>query len=80
MIPEPTRDEMLGMVEAMHKYGGGFVKALAECFTLADSNNKTRLYRAFPEYVKQYTEWSKGKAQPPEPSAPEPSAAEQVTP
>lgn len=56
MIHEPTRDEMLDMVAAMHRYGGGFVKALSECFTLADSYNLTRLYRAFPEYVKKYTE------------------------
>ena len=55
MNHKPTRDEMLNMVAAMHKYGGSFVRALSECFILADSDNLTRLYRTFPEYVKQYT-------------------------
>ena len=59
VIPELTRDEMLAMAGAMHRYGGSFVKALSECFLLADGNNKTRLYRAFPKYVKQYTDMAK---------------------
>ena len=42
------------MVEAMRTYGGGFVKALAECFLRADPQNLARLERAFPEYVEEY--------------------------
>jgi hypothetical protein len=42
------------MVEAMRKYGGGFVKCLAECFAHADQFNLKRLEAAFPEYVEQY--------------------------
>ena len=51
-----SRDDMLYMVDAMLRYGGGFVKALSECFILADRDNLARLYATFPEYVKQYTE------------------------
>ena len=41
-------------VENMNKYGGSFVKALAECFHHADCINKDKLIKAFPEYWKQY--------------------------
>lgn len=49
-----THDEMLKMVEAMKRYGGSFVVALAECFILADVDNLYRLEMAFPEIVQQY--------------------------
>lgn len=49
-----TRDEMLMMIQAMHKYGGSFVRALSECFMLADEHNIARLEAAFPEIVSQY--------------------------
>ena len=42
------------MINAMRKYGGGFVVSLADCFMRADSNNFNKLCRAFPEYVEQY--------------------------
>lgn len=51
----PSREEMLLMVARMQRYGGSFVQALAECFIHADQDNLGRLYRAFPEYVKEYT-------------------------
>jgi len=51
-----THDEKLDMVDAMKRFGGSFVKALAECFLMADDDNLVRLERAFPEYVKQYRE------------------------
>jgi pyruvate/2-oxoacid:ferredoxin oxidoreductase beta subunit len=49
-------DEEFEVVEAMSKYGGSFVQALAECFHRADSNNFEKLKNAFPEYWKQYEE------------------------
>ncbi len=42
------------MIQAMKRYGGGFVQCLAECFAQADFINTSRLERAFPEYVEQY--------------------------
>lgn len=47
-------DEKLRMVRAMKVYGGGFVKALAECFLLADRYNLQKLCEAFAKYVDQY--------------------------
>jgi len=42
------------MLLAMRKYGGGFVKALAEAWSHAEADNSARLERAFPEYVEHY--------------------------
>jgi hypothetical protein len=44
------------VIEAMKRYGGSFVKKLAEAFALADPQNQARLKAAFPEYWKKYTE------------------------
>ena len=41
-------------VDAMLKSGGGFVKALSECFRRADDSNFRRLRAAFPDYWNQY--------------------------
>lgn len=49
------------VVEAMRQYGGSFVKALAECFLRADTDNFWKLKIAFPEYWKQYQEMAKNK-------------------
>jgi len=46
--------EKLEMIEAMEKYGGSFVKALAVCLRRADSINFDKLHTAFPEYVEKY--------------------------
>ena len=51
--------EKYEMLRAMKIYNGGFVNALAQCFEVADENNTERLIKAFPEYVKQYTEMAK---------------------
>ena len=48
------------MIESMEQYGGSFVKALAVCFMKADFDNTNRLFKAFPEYVEQYTNFKKG--------------------
>ena len=47
------------MIEAMERYGGSFVKALAQCLWSADANNYQRLEQAFPEYFKEYRKMSK---------------------
>lgn len=47
-------DHDLDVVEAMEKYGGSFVVALAGAFRRADTTNLQKLKDAFPEYWKQY--------------------------
>jgi hypothetical protein len=42
------------VLEAMTKYGGGFVKSLAECCYRADRNNYKILETAFKEYFDEY--------------------------
>jgi len=48
------RDDALEVVEAMDKYGGGFVKALAQCIRRADCQNEDRLRLAFRDYWQKY--------------------------
>jgi len=47
-------DEKLKLAETMRAYGGGFVKALAECIIRADRQNFSKLQSAFPEYFQKY--------------------------
>lgn len=47
------------VIEAMHRYGGGFVQALAKCWWMADAENKARLRATFPEVFEQYTEMAR---------------------
>lgn len=44
------------VVRKMEKYGGSFVKALADCFHLADPENFNKLKKTFSEYWEQYEE------------------------
>lgn len=44
------------VIEAMQRYGGSFVHALAACASRADAHNLARLKAAFPEYWAEYTE------------------------
>lgn len=46
-------------IEAMKRYGGGFVKALADAALLADDINLERLKAAFPEYWKKYSDMAR---------------------
>ena len=46
----------LKTIEAMEKYGGSFVVALAQAARRADRNNLERIKAAFPEYWTQYTQ------------------------
>lgn len=48
-------DQDYWTLKAMSKYGGGFVKALAQAAHQADANNRERIKNAFPEYWKEYT-------------------------
>ena len=52
-MPE-TKVEMLDVYKEMRKYGGSFVRALAEAFVYADENNLERLKTAFPEIWGKY--------------------------
>jgi len=42
------------VVSKMSKYGGSFVKALAECFRHADHMNKEILIKSFPQLWAAY--------------------------
>jgi len=44
----------LAVVAAMKRYGGSFVKALAEAFTYADPDNFRILKASFPDYWRLY--------------------------
>jgi len=47
-------EEEFKIVETMEKYGGSFVKALAECFYRADRQNFIKLKNTFSEYWNEY--------------------------
>ena len=51
----------LKIADNMEKYGGSFVKALAECIRRADPVNLMKLREAFPEYFQTYhpSQWIK---------------------
>jgi hypothetical protein len=42
------------VINAMHRYGGGFVRALATACERADATNLERITEAFPELWRQY--------------------------
>lgn len=42
------------MIEAMRKFGGGFIQALAECLYRAYMENYQKLAEAFPVYFETY--------------------------
>ncbi len=52
MAAVPDRD--IRVLEQMQRYGGSFVKALAECLWHADAINYQKLKAIFPEYFNQY--------------------------
>jgi hypothetical protein len=47
-------DQDYWTLKAMAKYGGGFVKALAQACHAADPINLLKLKQAFPEYWSHY--------------------------
>ncbi len=46
----------LDVIEAMEKYGGSFVQALAVAASRADADNLAKIKATWPEYWKQYTD------------------------
>jgi len=51
-------EEDYKVVEAMEKYGGSFVKALAECARRADVHNLRKIKETWSDYWQQYKEMS----------------------
>jgi hypothetical protein len=47
-------DYLLKVTERMKKYGGSFVKALADCVFCADRFNATILINNFTKYFEEY--------------------------
>jgi len=56
---ENSHSEKLNVARAMGIYGGGFVKALAECIRRADRTNLLKIKNTWPEYWQEYLEHSK---------------------
>ncbi len=54
-------DQDIKVVEAMEKYGGSFVKALAECARRADAMNLIKIKTTWKAYWQQYTKMAKGE-------------------
>ena len=52
-------EKEITIVDKMAKYGGSFVKALAECFYRADPNNFNRLRETFNDYWIEYENFDK---------------------
>ena len=52
-------EQDLAVVEAMEKYGGSFVKALAALCHRADQSNLAIIKDTWPAYWSQYEEMSK---------------------
>jgi len=52
-------EEDFKVIENMEKYGGSFVKALAEAFFRSDPDNFVKLRKAFPEYWEEYKNFNK---------------------
>lgn len=46
--------EDVRVLEAMRRYGGGFVSRLGEAALAADDDNLQRIKEAFPEYWREY--------------------------
>jgi hypothetical protein len=55
-------DHDLATVDAMIRFGGGFVSALGKAWIRADADNARRLRAAFPEYWQQYQDLAQTKA------------------
>lgn len=47
------------VVDAMRRFGGSFVQALAQCHRLADAVNKEKIKATWPEYWERYTQTAK---------------------
>jgi hypothetical protein len=54
-------DQELKVIDAMERFGGSFVKALANCFRHADCHNFLKLKGTFWEYWNQYEKMANKK-------------------
>lgn len=54
-------DNDLAVIEAMEKYGGSFVAALALAARRADADNLAKIKATWPEYWQQYAAMAEGK-------------------
>ena len=52
-----TSKEIQTITQNMNRFGGGFIKALAEAITRADEQNVKRLQSVFPEEFEKYLNW-----------------------
>lgn len=52
--PTDTHTPRLEVIDAMERFGGGFVAALAVAWRKGDAENQTRLYGAFSHIYDQY--------------------------
>jgi hypothetical protein len=53
-VPQPEEEYLA--IEAMQRYGGGFVAALGAAWVKADAQNRARLRAAFPAVLQEYHE------------------------
>ncbi len=51
---EMTSNDFYILTETMRRYGGGFCTKLADAICAADSTNKQKIIKAFPELVEAY--------------------------
>ncbi len=54
-------DQDIKVIDCMEKYGGSFVKALAECARRADAMNLIKIKTTWKAYWQQYTKMAEGK-------------------
>lgn len=50
------------VIEAMHLYGGSFVRTLAELYDRGDEDNRARIKATWPEYFEEYADLARRQA------------------
>jgi hypothetical protein len=55
-------DDLLDVLDAMERHGGGFVKALAKAWRLADPSNRMRLMGTFWTLYAKYRDIARQEA------------------
>jgi len=48
-------DQRIAVIATMQRYGGSFVKALANAWGCADEDNSARIEATWPEYIQKYS-------------------------
>ena len=49
-----THEDFYILTETMQRYGGHFMRKLADAIRAADSTNKHKILHAFPEMIRDY--------------------------